>query len=290
MLLEALFLFLISPVAQAASSEAQSFAAAITPRAAPPPDLRQTVGDTPILQTLGADPDPNLIGYKEVDPGGTFSPLYCPSGYDYSASESYAACCYLSCRAPTACSSGTIIWPEEYSQTCGPGFPFCSTGTIRERYDATATLNSLPSRTMVWCAQKAEEWTAWKDIIGLKAVTDTNGNLMYIATTLPDASGTQSSATTTSGSPGSQTSSPSSTSMPLNGPQNSPSSSPLSSSSITASPSNSQKSNGLGVSTPALIGIIISASCSVIGLAFGVGFKVYKYREEQRRKKDVPTG
>lgn len=44
-----------------------------------------------------------------------------------------------------------------------------------------------------------------------------------------------------------------------------------------------------GISRAAFIGIVISASCSVIGVLFGIGFKVYKHKKQARLlKQQVP--
>ncbi|KAM7194424.1 hypothetical protein V8F20_007950 [Naviculisporaceae sp. PSN 640] len=49
------------------------------------------------------------------------------------------------------------------------------------------------------------------------------------------------------------------------------------------SENNNNSNNGL--STASLIGIIVSVVCSVLGLVFGIGFKIWQHRREQAKKR-----
>ncbi|KAF2804742.1 uncharacterized protein BDZ99DRAFT_151755 [Mytilinidion resinicola] len=276
----ALLLIIGSPLVQTAASGAQTFAAVIiTP---------------PVLQPRG-EIDANWIGYKVVGTGGTFSPYYCADGFAFSTSDTYGACCtlgFVNCRGPTTCPSGTLIWPDAYSTYCGQGF-LCSTGTVGGLYDAVATTNPAPSISVIWCASEATEWTAWNEVTYVKAAINTDGTPVYIAETAASItrpttsqlSTTSTPPSSTGASPGSQTPSTAQTFTPT-GSQSSSGQSP----SPTAAAAGGPKDNGLGVSTGALIGIVISAVCSVVGLAFGIGFKIYKYRKEQKRQKAAAAG
>ncbi len=43
----------------------------------------------------------------------------------------------------------------------------------------------------------------------------------------------------------------------------------------------------MGLSMGAFIGVVVSIACSVIGLLFGIGFKIYKYKKDKRRRAEM---
>jgi hypothetical protein len=46
----------------------------------------------------------------------------------------------------------------------------------------------------------------------------------------------------------------------------------------------------MGLSRGAFIGVVISVACSVLGLIFGIGFKVYTHKKQARLlKEQVPV-
>ncbi|KAH8900844.1 hypothetical protein GQ53DRAFT_815693 [Thozetella sp. PMI_491] len=57
----------------------------------------------------------------------------------------------------------------------------------------------------------------------------------------------------------------------------------------TAGLATSQSSPASGLSGPALIGIIVSVVCSVIGLLFGIAFIIFKYNKQKKREQKQRT-
>lgn len=51
----------------------------------------------------------------------------------------------------------------------------------------------------------------------------------------------------------------------------------------TAAPSGDEKIAGL--SKGAFVGVVVSASCSVLGLLFGIGFKIYKHKKQTKMQR-----
>ncbi|KAF2677319.1 hypothetical protein K458DRAFT_436626 [Lentithecium fluviatile CBS 122367] len=54
------------------------------------------------------------------------------------------------------------------------------------------------------------------------------------------------------------------------------------SSETTSSPASSGDEKIAGLSKAAFIGVVVSASCSIIGSLFGIGFKVYKHKKQTK--------
>ena len=46
----------------------------------------------------------------------------------------------------------------------------------------------------------------------------------------------------------------------------------------------------MGLSVGAFIGVMVSIGCSVLGLIFGIVFKVYKHKKEQKRQLEMHQG
>jgi len=62
------------------------------------------------------------------------------------------------------------------------------------------------------------------------------------------------------------------------------------SASTTSETERPKEGNTLGLSKGALAGVVVSATCSVIGLVFGIGFKIYKHRKQVRMEKQRAEG
>ncbi|PSN65007.1 hypothetical protein BS50DRAFT_635835 [Corynespora cassiicola Philippines] len=78
------------------------------------------------------------------------------------------------------------------------------------------------------------------------------------------------------------------TSRPTSGMPRATASTALSNSNPTGSPTGSASTSSsddgkiAGLSKGAFIGVVISASCSVLGLIFGIGFKIYKHKKQNK--------